>query len=299
MKAEHRKELETNSLARQLTNFVRYSKKPPSTIWVLLGVVVLLAIAYWWLTGVMTNRAGSSWIALWNWRSVIEQAPKELSGTAADKAMQLLQADSLFNDASQSLMMSPEMAQEKYREASMKYEEVAKAASGQPFMALRALMGAARSAEAQGDLTRAKAFYETALKLAEAENWPDHPLAREARTRSQGIAAANGFMAAFYANWPNRLPKSKPTDVTAPPRPTEPDPITPTAPMGTSPDPVTSAPPIPPPSTAPEATAPMATQPKPADATKPDAPPSPTVSTPTPTPPAATSPVPTRPNPPM
>ncbi len=263
MKAEHRKELQTNSLSRQLSNLINYSKKPPSTIWMIVGVIVLLAIAYWWLTSMMANRAGSSWIALWNWRNSIENAPKQLAGTAADKALQLLQADSLFDTANENMMLSPQMAQDGYREASAKYEEVAKAVGSQPFMALRANMGAARSAEAMGDIARARTFYEAALKVAESHKWTDHPLALDARQRLQAMEQ-KGDAVAFYANWPDRLPKSKPTDPKAPPTPFEPPPLSPTSPTTTAPSTNTFAPPMPstqPTASTPQTSAPMNTAP--------------------------------------
>jgi hypothetical protein len=62
MKAEHRKELQTNTLAANMTRLVQRIKakpKPRTVLWIVLGGIVLAVVAGWWIIRNNRNRLNS------------------------------------------------------------------------------------------------------------------------------------------------------------------------------------------------------------------------------------------------
>lgn len=294
MKAEVRKQLETNDLKDQFNRLLHAGKKPPSVLWLFLVLGVAVAIGFWWLSGRTANRNAEAWERYWKQRALMDAVGADLKGTPAEVAIQLDAADNKFEEGYERLFKSPDLAVEELKAASTAYEELSKQTSGRPDLQLRAYSGAGKAAEAIGDLPRAIQFYQAAKKLGEQAGWSQHPLVLDAAARLARLEGSASLGKEFYQNWPARLPKSQPIGA-PPPVPTPPAAMTlPTFP--TTPAPTTPALP-----TLPEALKPVATgsllptQPA-ATAPAAGAPPAPPAGAPsTPTPSAPTKPTATAP----
>jgi len=257
MKAEVRKQLETNELREQFNRLLHAGKKPPSVLWLFLVLGVAVALGYWWLSSRTANRNAEAWERYWKQRALMDAVGAELKGTPAEVAIQLDAADAKFEEGYERLFKSPDLAVEELRAASTAYEELSKQTAGRPDLQLRAYSGAGKASEACGDLPRAIQFYQAAKKLGEQTGWVHHPLVLDAAARLERLEGNASLGKEFYQRWPARLPKSQPAGG-PPPVPTPPAAVTmPTLP--TTPAPTTPAPTSPTEPTLPDALKPMAT----------------------------------------
>lgn len=297
MKAETRKQLETNELKEQLGRLWQPGKKPPSVLWLFLVLGVVVGVGYWWISSRAADRNAEAWTRFFKSRAVMDAIGGELKGTPAELAVLLDEADAKFEDGFGRLFSNPELALEEMKIASTTYEELSKRTDGHPDLQVRALSGAGKASEAMGDLTRALYFYHAAKKLGEQRGWHQHPLVVDAANRVSRLEGDTASGRAFYTDWPARLPKAQPLG--PPPAPPEAPPLVPlpTFPADATPAPTT---PVMPP--LPDALKPvptgslLPTQPEPPTPTEttpaPPAPPAPTATAPTPTTPAPTPPPP-------
>jgi hypothetical protein len=244
MKAEERKQLETNELREQLSRLLHTGKKPPSVLWVLIAVGVVVVLGYWWLSGRTALRNADAWERYWKQRALMDAVGGELKGTPAEIAIALDAADAKYEEGFERLFKSPDLAVEELKAASTAYEELSKKISGKPDLQVRALLGAGKASEAMGDLPRAIFFYRAVKQLGEQLNWSEHPLVVDASQRLSKLDGQATSGQAFYQGWPSRLPKAQP--LTPPPAPTPPahNPL-PTFPSATPAPTVPQVPPLP------------------------------------------------------
>lgn len=235
MKAETRKQLETNSLAESMNRLLHGGAKSPSIIWVLLGVAVVVGVLFWWLTSSISARAADAWSRLWikqnsGLAAIAAGGDDELKNTAAALGAELLAADSQFDVAHQMMTFSDaKAAQPSFENAAQKYVAVGNKAASVPEVQLRALAGAAKCYETIGALDQAVNLYKSAVAAGEAAKLDRHPLVEEARKKLALFTGPKSEGREFYAGWPNRLPKPAMERPDVPPAPKFPDLIDPKA----------------------------------------------------------------------
>lgn len=215
MKAGHRKELQTNILADKLGQF--YTKARSSTnliLWVV-GVVVVLGVAFWWWSSRAVSANSRAWEEYWTNRESLtglENASDRLKGTSAERAAKLTEADRLYNDAYNTFFRSPAEARERFGQALKLYTELSDNPGNSADLAVRGLLGTAKCHEWLGDAESARSTYQRI-----ADKYDTHPLAENARERLSALD--KGDTAAFYKDWPARLPEVVPGKPPAAPPP--------------------------------------------------------------------------------
>lgn len=208
MKAEERKQLETNELAQQVSALLAKTKQSPSMLWVFLGLGLALIVVYYFWTGLKSEQAADAWAYYWNNRLLIDDAREKLKGTSVDLVAQLTWADDKYERAFQSLFVNPDTAKLQFKEASDAYAALAKNTSAANDLIFRSFIGAAKCEEAMGDLERAKFFYGQLLdRFKNDREYNRHPWYEAAAKQKKALEEAGSDAMAFYKNWPTRLPK--------------------------------------------------------------------------------------------
>lgn len=217
MKAEHRKELLTNTLADQMGKFIKGTSSMSGTVWVLLGLIVVVGVAYWWWTGLAANRIASAWIDYSDGRQSadrLEEVINQWKGTAAERAAKLTRADHLYEKGYEALFTAkgPQGALPHFQAAAQIYEQLSQDPGNSREVAVRALVGAAKAHESlaslgqKESLDKAKSLYQQLLKQYGQE--PRSPLVQEAEKRLALLDGPSGSDAlTFYKEWPARLAK--------------------------------------------------------------------------------------------
>jgi tetratricopeptide (TPR) repeat protein len=170
MKAEHRKELMTNTLANRLGEAVSSMKEGPSrgTLFVLgvVGLIVILALVWRYLAASGEEADSARWLK-WDSVATPEQLKafvenKEVEGQAQGRLARLEEARrSLYEGLRQ--LGNPgtrKKAQEELKHAVGLYEKLAEECADKPFLHPQALMGAAKSYESLGDAEQARRYYQ-------------------------------------------------------------------------------------------------------------------------------------------
>ncbi len=225
MKAGHRKELQTNILADKLGQWYTQARSSTSIVLWVIGVIVVLGVAFWWWSNRAVSANSRAWEAYWINReslSGLESAADRLKGTSAERAAKLTEADRLFNDAYNTFFRAPTEARERFGQALKLYAELSDNPGNSSDLAVRGLLGAAKCHEWTGELDQARAAYQRIIDTYDA-----HPLAENARNRLTELGDG-GEAVAFYKDWPARLPevvpgKPKPSSLTPPEPPPLPD----------------------------------------------------------------------------
>jgi hypothetical protein len=186
MKAEHRKELQTNVLADHLGKAIQGIKEGPSRgTMIFVGVVALagLLIFIWWYFWSASQAADSArWTA---WDGLTTPAAldgfaqnKDNQGTTPGRVARFQIARISLLSGMRELGSSRAAALENIRKAARTYEELANESSDAPLFVQEALLGAGKANEALGEVDKAKGFYQ---KLADAH--PDSPFGKDARAQ--------------------------------------------------------------------------------------------------------------------
>jgi tetratricopeptide (TPR) repeat protein len=190
MKAEHRKELQTNVLADRLGKAIQGIKEGPSRGTMLLvgGVALVALLAFvWWYFWSTSQAAESARWAQWDGLTT----PAALDSFAQNKENQGTPQGRLarFQIARLSLLgglskLGPDRAAalESIRKAAGLYEGLVNEASDTPLLAQEALLGAGKAHESLGDVEKARGFYQ---KLADGH--PDTPFAKDARAQLERL----------------------------------------------------------------------------------------------------------------
>ena len=196
MKAEHRKELMTNTLANRLGEAVQTMKEGPSrnTTLVLIGVglVVILVLVWRYLANSAEEADSARWL---RWDEL--RTPEELQKFADDKDLQgqtvgrlarLAEARKDLHDGLRDLGgvgTIRKQAQESIQKAAALYDKLADEFTDKPLLHQQVLLGAAKAHESMGDYEQAHKFYEQLT-----QKYKDTALGKDADEQLKRLKAA-------------------------------------------------------------------------------------------------------------
>lgn len=205
MKAEHRKELMTNTLAHRLGEAVQTMKEGPSrgTILVLVGagLVVILALVWHYLSTSAEEADSARWL---KWDEL--RTPEELQKLAEDKELQGQTVGRLARlaEARKNLHVGlrdlggvgtiRKQAQENIQKAAELYDKLADEFTDKPLLHQQVLLGAAKAHESLGDKEQAHKFYQLLT-----QKYKDTALGKDADEQLKRLEAAeqNGDLKAL------------------------------------------------------------------------------------------------------
>jgi len=174
MKAEHRKELMTNSLAHRLGDAFQGMKEGPSrgTILFLVaaGVIVILVFVWRYLSTSNEETDSARWL---QWDSLT--SPEQLTTFADDPKMQghlqgrlarLEEARRGLHDGLRELgpLGTRPQALKNIQKAAERYDKLVDECADKPLLHQQALMGAAKAHESLGEYDQARKFYQLLAK---------------------------------------------------------------------------------------------------------------------------------------
>lgn len=170
MKAEHRKELTTNTLANRLGEAVQSMKEGPSrgTLYVLaaVGVVVILVLVWRYLAASAEETDSARWLK-WNNLATPEQLKafaenKDLEGHAQGRVARLEEARRRLFEGLRQLgnAGTRKQALEDLQQAAGLYDKLAGEYADKPLLHQQALMGAAKAHESLGEADAARKNYQ-------------------------------------------------------------------------------------------------------------------------------------------
>jgi hypothetical protein len=171
MKAEHRKELMTNTLAHRLGEAVQSMKEGPSrgTVFVLaaVGLIVILALVWRYLASSGEEADSARWL---KWDSVATpeqlkafvEANKDTEGQAQGQLARLEEARRSLYEGLRQLgnAGTRKKALEDLQQAAGLYEKLAEECANKPLLHQQALMGAAKANESRGEAEQARNYYQ-------------------------------------------------------------------------------------------------------------------------------------------
>jgi len=174
MKAEHRKELMTNSLAHRASEAIHSIKEGPSrgTILVLvaLGLIIVLVLAWRYFANSAEETESARWLK-WDNLSTPDQLKnfadeKDIQGQIQGRLARLEEARRGLHDGLRDLggIGSRTEAQEKIKKAADRYDKLVDECADNPLLHQQALMGAAKAHESLGEYDRARTFYQRLAK---------------------------------------------------------------------------------------------------------------------------------------
>jgi tetratricopeptide (TPR) repeat protein len=185
MKAEHRKELQTNVLADRLGRLLEGVKEGPSrSTWLILGavaLVVVLILAWRYFAQSAESISAARWVRLDGLATGDELEDfindKDNKGTPQLRAarFELARLSLAEGLAGLGKPLSRPTAVGQIKKAAETYEQLADETGELPLLHEEALSGAARAYESLGEFTKAKTFYERLVK-----EHGKSPLARDA-----------------------------------------------------------------------------------------------------------------------
>jgi hypothetical protein len=222
MKAEHRKELETNSLAQGITKSAEALKAHSKLVYQIVGIVLLIggavAISWYFLGGVSTaqSRLWSQFDAAPDVDALVKLAEAN-KGTVAARAAQFEAARILFQEGFTNFGTAGKPHEEavtKIDKARTIYNSLIPDSKSTPLLAQEALMGVARAEETLsatlrpdqagpfGSLDRATEFYRRVVK-----EYPDTFQAKTAADRLKVLddPKQKADLQTFYADLNYRL----------------------------------------------------------------------------------------------
>ncbi len=145
MKAEHRKELQTNVLADRMGRLLETAKQKPqggTVLWILFGVLVLVVVfvgVRWYSTGKSEN--SEAWYALYvnDYKGVLETHPDKIQGQTVrfDFAWEQLWG------SIRKLGADPKGAEEGLLKAKEQYDKLREECEGDPVLVPEAIYGLA------------------------------------------------------------------------------------------------------------------------------------------------------------
>ena len=171
MKAEHRKELMTNTLVNRLGEAVHGMKDGPSrgTLFVLAGVALLIILALIWRYLATSGEEADS--ARWlKWDSVTTpeqlkafvENDKDVEGQPQSRLARLEEARRGLYEGLRQLgnAGTRKKAQEDLKRAAGLYEKLAEEYADKPLLHQQALLGAAKAYESIGEADQARKYYQ-------------------------------------------------------------------------------------------------------------------------------------------
>jgi hypothetical protein len=168
MKAEHRKELETNKLADKIGGIIQSFKEGPSrnaTIYGSLVVVaVVLFVVYRWVAENAKATDSGRWLRLLqaSSRDDLNSLLKETADTEQGRLdrIQSARLDYEYGQTNLGSVVTRAKAVESLRHAAESYEKLAGETAATPLLAQECLLNAAKAREGLGELDQAKRLYE-------------------------------------------------------------------------------------------------------------------------------------------
>ena len=168
MKAEHRKELETNVLAQKLGEVYEGLRQGPSrstVIWlIVLGAVVLGVGLFWYFLSSSRAADSQSWLkldeAVFPAQLDARLKESELTGTPQFRIARFKEARVNLSAGLRAQGSNPKAALKRIESARDTYEELAKQSGRVPLLHQEALMGMAKANEALGNYEEARSGYE-------------------------------------------------------------------------------------------------------------------------------------------
>ncbi len=195
MKAEHRKELMTNTLATRLGDAVQSMKEGPSRgmLFVLaaVGLVVILVLIWRYLAASAEETDSARWLK-WDNLTTPEQLKafvenKEVEGHAQGRLARLEEARRSLYEGLRQLgnAGTRKKALEDLQRAAGLYDSLAEECSDKPLLHQQALMGAAKAHESLGEADQARRKYQQLQS-----NYGDTFFGRDAAEQLQRLDAA-------------------------------------------------------------------------------------------------------------
>jgi hypothetical protein len=214
MKAEHRKELETNILADRMGHLIQRIKHRPQRrvfLYVIAGLILAVALFVFYN---MRKSAAADESERWRWledgfRPYIDQLKSEYKDTNAGKAARFQYAWlAAWGEGMMLVGASPVEAFRDLEVAEHYYKGLEEDCAGDPVWEVEALYGQAIIEEARAlrvktrsdHIDRARALYE---KLA--DKYKDSAHGKSARKRAKFLKENGKEVAEFYANLESRL----------------------------------------------------------------------------------------------
>lgn len=190
MKAEHRKELQTNVLADHLGKAIQGIKDGPSRgTMIFVGVVALagLLIFVWWYFWSTSQAADSARWTTWDGLTTPAALDsfaqnKDNQNTTQGRVARFQIARLSLRAGLRELGSARAAALENIRKAAQTYEALANESSELPLLQQEALLGAGKANEALGEVEKAKGYYK---KLADSH--PDSPFGKDARAQLERL----------------------------------------------------------------------------------------------------------------
>jgi tetratricopeptide (TPR) repeat protein len=195
MKADHRKELMTNTLAHRLGEVVQSVKEGPSrgTLFVLaaVGLVVILALIWYYLTTSVKEADSARWLK-WDSLNTPEQLKafvenKDVEGQPQGRRARMGEARRRLYEGLRQLgnpnFRKPAVSD--LQKAAELYGQLADECADQPLLHQQALMGAAKAHEGLGQADQARAYYRQLN-----DKYGDSVLGRDAAEQIQRLDAS-------------------------------------------------------------------------------------------------------------
>jgi tetratricopeptide (TPR) repeat protein len=199
MKAEHRKELQTNTLAASMSRLAQRIKTRPqrrTVLWVLLVLVIVVGLGGWW----MIHRNRQRRLAV-QWYETLNLDPRVLQDLISVKGKPALSARFqyawlyLWEGGIKELPNSPE-ALKNIRNAQERYAQLADECKDAPDLAAEAYynMAVAQEALAVAKFGGSEKALQEAAKLYKevVDNYPETARARDARERLNLLESEEG-----------------------------------------------------------------------------------------------------------
>jgi tetratricopeptide (TPR) repeat protein len=166
MKAEHRKQLETNTLADNIGNFVQNLREGPSRSAVVYGSIIvgiiLLIVVYRWISSNAAASDSSRWLR-WDQISNREELETFLKDNTDTEQGRLARFELARLDLVEGLnnlgTLGRSDAIKRVQRAADVYERIASEQGNTPQLTREALMNAAKARESLGDYDKAKQLY--------------------------------------------------------------------------------------------------------------------------------------------
>jgi tetratricopeptide (TPR) repeat protein len=171
MKAEHRKELMTNSLAHRLGDAVQTMKEGPSrgTLFVLIaaGLILVLILVWRYMVHSAEEADSGRWLR-WDSLTTPDQLQafvedKEAANHMQGRLARIEEARRALHDGLRQIASSGEKhkkALEEIQQAAGLYDKLADECADKPLLHQQVLMGAAKAHESLGEADQARNYYQ-------------------------------------------------------------------------------------------------------------------------------------------
>lgn len=208
MKAEHRKELQTNLLADRLGRFYQSLREgtwkvhPSTKAWIITGAVVAvvaLLIGWRYYSGSVTKSTSAEWMqiddatSLSDLEKIVEKDPKGKATRAARFQVARIYLRRGMEHFVSTAPNAREDALSDLDKAAEHYATLADQAKDTPLLEQEALLGVAKAKEARNELDAAREAYQ---KLA--SKYPQSVNGKEAAKRLEKLDKDKEQVAAFY-----------------------------------------------------------------------------------------------------